>query len=82
MEVWCLLKARDAAFKPGDTRALNAARRNREAGIKRAKVEYALKIQGHFSTNDPRRMWKGIKTITDYGKSDVECPRTHLSQMP
>ena len=52
---------RNAAFRSGDTGALNAVRRNLEAGIKRAKAEYALKIQRHFSINDPQSMWKDIK---------------------
>ncbi|XP_037389126.1 uncharacterized protein LOC119262214 [Pygocentrus nattereri] len=39
-------------------------------GVKRAKAAYALKIQGHFSSQDPQSMWRGIKCITDY-KSNV-----------
>lgn len=57
-EVRRLLKTRDAAFISGDTSALSTAKRNLKAGIKRAKAECALKIQGHISTNDPRSTWK------------------------
>ncbi|KAF0037932.1 hypothetical protein F2P81_010806 [Scophthalmus maximus] len=35
---------------------------------------YINKDSGHFTTNDPRSMWKGIKTITDFNKRDAECP--------
>lgn len=74
-EVRSLLRARDSAFRKGDTEALRVARRNLSTGIKRAKADYALKIQGHFSTNDPQRMWDGIKSITDYKRGDTECSR-------
>ncbi|XP_062851034.1 uncharacterized protein LOC134314382 [Trichomycterus rosablanca] len=52
-EVRSLLRTRDAAFRDGDEAALKTARRNLSAGIKRAKATYALKIQGHFTSNDP-----------------------------
>ncbi|KAI3368601.1 hypothetical protein L3Q82_025606 [Scortum barcoo] len=54
-EVRSLLKARDAAFRSGDRLALRAARRQLTAGVKRAKAAYAQRIQGHFTSNDPRR---------------------------
>ncbi len=74
-EVISLLRARDSTFRISDTEALRAARRNLTKGIKRAKADYALKIQGHFSTNDPQSMWASIKSITDYNRRDTECPR-------
>ncbi len=45
------------------------------AGIAKAKATYARKIQGHFTSNDPRSMWKGIKCIMDYNTRDAQCPR-------
>uniref|UniRef100_A0A3B1IEK6 Reverse transcriptase domain-containing protein n=1 Tax=Astyanax mexicanus TaxID=7994 RepID=A0A3B1IEK6_ASTMX len=69
-EVRSLLKARDAAFRSGDSDELRRARRELTAGVKRAKAAYAQKIQGHFSSQDPQSMWRGIKCITDY-KSNV-----------
>ncbi|KAI3351519.1 hypothetical protein L3Q82_020375 [Scortum barcoo] len=74
-EVRSLLKARDAAFRSGDRLALRAARRQLTAGVKRAKAAYAQRIQGHFTSNDPRSMWRGIKCITDYNTRDAQCPR-------
>ncbi|KAI3368089.1 hypothetical protein L3Q82_026236, partial [Scortum barcoo] len=74
-EVRSLLKARDAAFRSGDSLALRAARRQLTAGLKRAKAAYAQRIQGHFTSNDPRSMWRGIKCITDYNTRDAQCPR-------
>ncbi len=43
----------DSAFRTGDAFALRAARRELEAGIKRSKASYALKIQGHFPAMTP-----------------------------
>ncbi|KAI4887287.1 hypothetical protein NFI96_028259 [Prochilodus magdalenae] len=74
-EVRSLLKARDAAFRSGDSQELRRARRELTAGVKRAKAAYALKIQGHFSSQDPRSMWRGIKCITDYKTRDAQCSK-------
>ncbi|KAI4879509.1 hypothetical protein NFI96_030060 [Prochilodus magdalenae] len=74
-EVRSLLKARDAAFRSGDSQELRRARRELTTGVKRAKAAYALKIQGHFSSQDPRSMWRGIKCITDYKTRDAQCSK-------
>ncbi|KAI4903393.1 hypothetical protein NFI96_004729 [Prochilodus magdalenae] len=74
-EVRSLLKARDAAFRSGDSQELRRARRELTAGVKRAKAAYALKIQGHLSSQDPRSMWRGIKCITDYKTRDAQCSK-------
>ncbi|KAI3376130.1 hypothetical protein L3Q82_016660, partial [Scortum barcoo] len=64
-----------APGRSGDRLALRAARRQLTAGVKRAKAAYAQRIQGHFTSNDPRSMWRGIKCITDYNTRDAQCPR-------
>ncbi|KAI3374509.1 hypothetical protein L3Q82_006328 [Scortum barcoo] len=64
-----------APGQSGDRLALRAARRQLTAGVKRAKAAYAQRIQGHFTSNDPRSMWRGIKCITDYNTRDAQCPR-------
>jgi len=69
-EVRALLKAR-----AGGASALREVRKGLTAGIVRAKATYTQKIQGHFTTNDPRRIWKGIKRITDYNTRDAQCRR-------
>ncbi len=74
-EVRALLKSRDAAFRAGEASALKVARKELMAGIAKAKATYARKIQGHFTSNDPRSMWKGIKCIMDYNTRDAQCPR-------
>ncbi|KAI3358026.1 hypothetical protein L3Q82_003047 [Scortum barcoo] len=51
------------------------ARRQLTAGVKRAKAAYAQRIKGHFTSNDPRSMWRGIKCITDYNTRDAQCTR-------
>lgn len=55
--------------------ALRAAKRELQAGIKRAKATYALRIEGHFPTTDPCSMWKGIKSITNYKGRNTVYPR-------
>ena len=33
---------------------------------KEAKGKYRQRIKGHFENTDPRSMWRGIKTLSDY----------------
>ncbi|XP_055487592.1 uncharacterized protein LOC129694857 [Leucoraja erinacea] len=66
-EVRSLLRARDAAYRAGNTAALRSTRTALEKGIRAAKRAFAGKIQGHLcDTGDTRRMWKGIQTLTGY----------------
>ncbi|KAI4882319.1 hypothetical protein NFI96_002583 [Prochilodus magdalenae] len=66
-DVHSLLKARDAAFKSGNSEELKVARHYLKAGIRAAKHKYSSQIAAHFKTNsDPRHMWQGIQVITDY----------------
>ncbi|KAJ8375697.1 hypothetical protein SKAU_G00062770 [Synaphobranchus kaupii] len=61
-----LLKARDTAFKSGDTSAYSVAR-----GIRSAKLSYKLRIEEDFNSNsNPWRMWQGIQSITDYKRKN------------
>ncbi|KAI4885796.1 hypothetical protein NFI96_001160, partial [Prochilodus magdalenae] len=81
-EVRSVLKARDAAFKSGNSEELKAARHILKAGIRAAKHKYSSQIGAHFYTNsDPRRMWQGIQVITDY-KSKVSTPVTTDVALP
>ncbi|KAL0159498.1 hypothetical protein M9458_043223, partial [Cirrhinus mrigala] len=66
-EVHGLLKIRDDAFRSGDKAALKTARANLSHGIKKAKHQYAQKINNNFSdSKDTRSLWQAIQTITDY----------------
>ena len=68
-EVRLLLKTRNTAFRSGDAQAYSTSRANLKRGIKEDKRCYKLKIEGHFSNADPRRMWQGIQAISDYKPS-------------
>ncbi|KAL3981030.1 carcinoembryonic antigen-related cell adhesion molecule [Sarotherodon galilaeus] len=65
-DVRLLLKARNTAFRSGDAHAYSTARANLKKGIKKAKHHYKKKVEEHFSNSNPRRMWQGLQTITDY----------------
>ncbi|KAI4889721.1 hypothetical protein NFI96_009933 [Prochilodus magdalenae] len=81
-DVRSLLKARDAAFKSGNSEELKTARHNLKVGIRAAKHKYSSQTAAHFNTNsDPRRMWQGIQVITDY-KSKVSTPVTIDAALP
>ncbi|KAK3543291.1 hypothetical protein QTP70_014050 [Hemibagrus guttatus] len=77
-EVHLLLKAGDAAFKSGDTEDYSRARANLKRGIRKAKHAHKLRLKEHFHNNsNPRRMWKGIQTITDHKPSIQSLPTSN-----
>ncbi|KAK3510456.1 hypothetical protein QTP70_007613 [Hemibagrus guttatus] len=78
-EVRLLLKARNAAFRSGDTQAYSTSRANLMRGIKKAKYCYKLKVEEHFSNSDPRRMWQGIQAINNYMPSNSTLNDTDIS---
>ncbi|KAI3359394.1 hypothetical protein L3Q82_002898 [Scortum barcoo] len=75
-----LLKACDAAYRSGDKLAYSIARKELKKGIKLAKSRYKWRIEEHFENNNPHSMWRGIKTITDYKRSDQLV--SHDSTLP
>ncbi len=73
-EVQALLKARDSAFKSGDTAALRTARANLNKAIRLGKKAYEHKIQGQFQDHrDTRTLWQGVKSVTDYKTAPQSC---------
>lgn len=61
-----LLKARDTAYRSGDRMAYSRARAELKKGIIQAKLRYKDRVEDHFNSNNPRSMWRGIRTMTDY----------------
>lgn len=60
-EVRKRLKMRDAAFRSEDKAALRLARTDLSQAIKKAKLAYTQKIEGHFrDSGDTRCIWQGI----------------------
>ncbi|KAK3536026.1 hypothetical protein QTP70_025280, partial [Hemibagrus guttatus] len=77
-EVCLLLKARDSAFKSSVAEDYSRARANLKRGIRKVKHAHKLRIEEHFHNNsDPRRMWKGIQTITDHKPSIQSLPTSN-----
>ncbi|XP_068506162.1 uncharacterized protein [Syngnathus scovelli] len=69
-----LLRARDKAFRAGDEAGLRTARADLSRGIKEAKKAFSCKVSTHFKdSKDPRSLWRGIQTITDYKPAPRSC---------
>lgn len=65
--VHSLLRARDEAFKGGDSAAHALARSNLAREIKGTKRQYVQRLDSHFTdAKDSRRLWQGFHYITDY----------------
>ena len=79
-EVRLLLKARDAAFRSGDQEAYSSTTANLRKGISRAKHNYKERIEEHFNSSDPRRMWQGLHTLTN--KSPCNSPPPSSTSLP
>ncbi len=77
MEVYRLLKARNATFRAWDEEGLKTARANLSRGIREAKRQYSRRIAHHFSdSRDTRSLWQGIQTITNYKPPPQTCDST------
>ena len=71
------LKGRTAGFKEQDSNpeAYKKSHYALRRIIKQAKRQYKTKIELYYTGSDARRMWQGLKTITDYkGKHSRELP--------
>ncbi|CAG5958704.1 unnamed protein product [Menidia menidia] len=75
-QVRMLLRARDSAFRSGNRALYSAARANLKRGIRTAKGEYKRRIEEHL--NNPRQVWQGIQTITNYKGCAVTHPGTWM----
>src|SRR4029434_7717560 len=60
------LRARSAAFNSGDPDQYKKTRYNLLRAIKAAKRAYRNKVESSYHGSDPRRMWSGLRAITDY----------------
>ncbi|KAG7497020.1 extracellular calcium-sensing receptor-like [Solea senegalensis] len=59
----------------GVQRGTEEAEKGKKRGIKEAKCRYKWCIEEHFTTNDSKNMWQGIKNITGYlAKSNSAAP--------
>lgn len=77
--VQTLLKARDAAYRSGDTARNSTARTDLKRAIREAKQDNKRQIEDHFTDIDPRRAWQGIKNITNYKGSNSMLSDTDAS---
>ena len=64
-ETRLLLKAHKSAFRSGNTQAYSTSRADLKRGIKKAKHDHKQKVEGHFVSSHPQRMWQCIQAIAD-----------------
>lgn len=60
------LRARTAAFNSGDPEAYKAARYDLRKTIRSAQRAYRERVESAQQSHDPRRVWQGLRCITDY----------------
>lgn len=65
-EVKRLLRKHNTAFRSGDKDLYSSARSDLRRSIKKAKEGYKNKVEDHLVNKDLRRMWQGIKQLTNY----------------
>lgn len=74
-DVRAKLRARSSAFVSGTAEDYKKARYDLSRAIREAKKQYRQKLEGYYSTSDPRRMWEGLPT--HHGLS-AEEQRSHI----
>ncbi|KAJ8416783.1 hypothetical protein AAFF_G00326610 [Aldrovandia affinis] len=62
------LRERDTAFASGDQAVVKTARYELRRTIRDTKRDYRVRLEGQLSNNDPRSLWQGLHTITDFKK--------------
>lgn len=65
-ELHSLLQERNSTFRSGDEALYNTARTNLRRGIKHTREAYQRNIEIHLTDNNPRRVWQGIASTTNY----------------
>ncbi|XP_039908517.1 uncharacterized protein LOC120747010 [Simochromis diagramma] len=77
------LKARTTAYKNGltlgDMTSYKAASYGLRKTVKAAKRRYKDNVESHFQHGDSRRIWDGLRKITDYKPSTVRCMKPELA---
>ena len=73
-QVCLLLKVCDTTHRSGPAQVYSLARADLRRGIKSAKHSHKLNVQEYVKDSDPRRMWQGLKAITDF-KTSRTSPR-------
>ncbi|KAI4899059.1 hypothetical protein NFI96_009056 [Prochilodus magdalenae] len=61
-----MLHARSTAFLSGNAEDYKRARYDLRRSIRQAKRQYRVKLEGCYTSADSRRMWQGLRHITDY----------------
>ena len=71
------LKAKDQTHKHRDTdpAAHRKAKSEWKKAVKQAKIDFKVKLESHFNTNDSQQMWSSINMISNYKgpKKEVVC---------
>ncbi|KAI4905610.1 hypothetical protein NFI96_003218 [Prochilodus magdalenae] len=65
-DVRSMLRARSTAFLSGNAEDYKRARYDLRRSIRQAKRQYRVKLEGCYTSADSRRMWQGLRHITDY----------------
>ncbi|XP_078794170.1 uncharacterized protein slc39a11 isoform X5 [Oryzias latipes] len=68
------------AYRSGDRLAYSRARTELRRGINQAKRRHRQRVEQHLANNNPREMWRGIRTITDHRSSMQQT--THDPTLP
>ena len=66
LEVQTLLRSWNSAFKSGDREQYSVARAVLRRGIKAAKVAHKKKVEDHLTNTNPRLVWQGLQSFTNY----------------
>ncbi|KAI4873821.1 hypothetical protein NFI96_014420, partial [Prochilodus magdalenae] len=78
-DVRSMLRARSTAFLSGNAEDYKRARYDLRRSIRQAKRQYRVKLEGCYTSADSRRMWQGLRHITDYQQRSREVTTSHTT---
>ncbi|KAI4889410.1 hypothetical protein NFI96_034097 [Prochilodus magdalenae] len=62
-----------------NTKGYKRARYDLHRSIRQAKRQYRVKLEGCYTSADSRRMWQGLRHITDYQQRSREVTTSHTT---
>ena len=75
-EVHAALQTRSTAYKSGSAEEYKKSRYSLRAAINQAKKEYGQHVESKLITTNPRHLWQGLQSMTDYRGNAHQTPHT------
>ena len=79
-EIKTIINKKKGAFGRGDKAQLRTIQKDLKSAIRKGKWEYKQKIESHFTQNNMKKVWQGMRLMSGYANgSGKSCPLPNTS---